>query len=165
CEAENATLLHVRPLAYAGRQWDLRVYASDDELPPAFNGNTLLLAFTGVVATALLGAFLLTMTGRTRRIEIAVRQRTAALEAEVGEREIAEAALRDSEQRFRNILDNVPIGVIYTNVAGDVIQANPRFCELTGYVEDELLTLSLGDCTHPDDVDAEREMLEQLVAG
>jgi PAS domain-containing protein len=50
------------------------------------------------------------VTGRTRRIEIAVLQRTAALEAEVGEREVAEAALRDSEQRFRNILDNVPIG-------------------------------------------------------
>ena len=57
------------------------------------------------------------------------------------EREVAEAALRDSEQRFRNILDNVPIGVIYTNLAGDVIQANPRFCELTGYSENELLTL------------------------
>src|SRR6185295_19979949 len=79
--------------------------------------------------------------------------------------EIAEAALRDSEQRFRNILDNVPIGVIYTNVAGDVIQANPRFCELTGYTEDELLTLSVLDCTHPEDVPQESELLEQLVRG
>ena len=48
------------------------------------------------------------------------------------------AALRASEQRFRNILDNVPIGVVYTDLAGRVIQANPRYCELTGYDEREL---------------------------
>jgi PAS domain S-box-containing protein len=165
CETESAAMLHVRPLAFAGRQWDLRVFARAEDLPPAYNGNAWLFSLIGLFATALLGAFLLTVTGRTRRIEIAVRQRTAALEAEVGEREIAEAALRDSEQRFRNILDNVPIGVIYTNVAGDVIQANPRFYELTGYSEDELLSLSLLDFTHPDDVAQEIDMVAQLVRG
>jgi PAS domain S-box-containing protein len=46
-----------------------------------------------------------------------------------------------------------------------VIQANPRFCELTGYTEDELLTLSLLDCTHPEDVPQESGLLEQLVRG
>ncbi|MGH8796783.1 MAG: CHASE domain-containing protein, partial [Caldimonas sp.] len=165
CESENASLLHVRPLAYAGRQWDLRTYARNADMPLAFSPNAWLFSLIGLCATALLGAFLLTMTGRTRRIEIAVRQRTAALEAEVGEREIAEAALRDSEQRFRNILDNVPIGVIYTNLAGGVIQANPRFCELSGYSEDELLSLGKLDWTHPDDVEQELEMHEQLVRG
>ncbi|HEX7442184.1 MAG TPA: CHASE domain-containing protein, partial [Caldimonas sp.] len=165
CETESAAMLHVRPLAFAGRQWDLRVFAHAEDLPAAYDGNARLFSLIGLFATALLGAFLLTVTGRTRRIEIAVRQRTAALEAEVDEREIAEAALRDSEQRFRNILDNVPIGVVYTNVAGDVIQANPRFCELTGYSEDELLSLSLLDFTHPDDVAPEIQMVEQLVRG
>ncbi len=165
CEIEEGALLQVRALAYAGRQWDVRVFSRAQDLPPPFNGNAWLFSLISLFATALLGAFLLTVTGRTRRIEIAVRQRTAALEAEVGEREIAEAALRDSEQRFRNILDNVPIGVIYTNLAGDVIQANPRFCELTGYTESELLTLSLTDCTHPEDAAQEIEMAEQLVQG
>jgi len=165
CDHEPAALEHVQALTYAGRDWRLRVYAREADLPSALNVNVLQLGVSGVVATALLGMFLLTMTGRTRRIELAVRQRTSALEAEVNEREIAEAALRDSEQRFRNILDNVPIGVIYTNLAGDVIQANPRFCELTGYSENELLTLNLTDCTHPDDVEAEREMLAHLVEG
>src|SRR5205085_10586221 len=150
---------------FAGGAGALRFSARAEDLPAPFNGSAWLFSLSGVLAGAVIAAFLLIVTGRTQRIEVAVRQRTAALEAEVGEREIAEAALRDSEQRFRNILDNVPIGVIYTNLAGDVIQANPRFCELTGYAEDELLTLSLGDCTHPDDVEAEREMLGQLVAG
>jgi PAS domain S-box-containing protein len=165
CERDRAALEHARALAYAGRDWSLRVYARREDLPSSLSENLLLLTISGLAATVLLGTFLLTMTGRTRRIELAVRQRTAALEAEVSEREIAEAALRDSEQRFRNILDNVPIGVIYTNLAGDVIQANPRFCELTGYREAELLTLGLTDFTHPDDVAAERQMLSELVNG
>ena len=80
-----------------------------------------------------------------------MRERTAELQREVGERARAEAALRESEQRFRNILDHVPIGVIYTDLRGRVIQANPRFCELTGYSEDELAALTPAELTHPDD--------------
>ncbi|HEX6398411.1 MAG TPA: PAS domain S-box protein, partial [Steroidobacteraceae bacterium] len=145
--------------------WDLRVFARADDLPSAYPADVWVFSLIGLFATALLGATLFTMTGRTRRIELAVRQRTSALEAQVGEREIAEAALRDSEQRFRNILDNVPIGVIYTNLAGDVIQANPRFCELVGHSERELLSLRLIECTHPDDVADDVEMAAQLVRG
>ena len=36
----------------------------------------------------------------------------------------------------------MPIGVVYTDLDGRVIQANPRFCELTGYGERELARLS-----------------------
>jgi PAS domain-containing protein len=45
----------------------------------------------------------------------------------VHEREQAEAAMRESEQRFRNIFNNVPIGVCYTDLRGNVKQTNPRF--------------------------------------
>ena len=94
-----------------------------------------------------------------------MRERTAALRAEVGERHVAEMALRASEQRFRNILDNVPIGVVYTDLAGRVIQANPRYCELTGYSESELEALSPAALTHPDDLATDEMLTAQLVAG
>ncbi len=68
----------------------------------------------------------------------------------------AEAALRDSEQRFANILDTVPIGIIYTDLRGNIIQANPRFCELTGYSEAELLDDERAEYTHPDDAAGRR---------
>ena len=113
----------------------------------------------------MLGASLLITTGRTRRIESAVRERTADLRAEVGERHVAEAALRASEQRFRNILDNVPIGVIYSDLSGRVIQANPRFCELTGYSEAELAALPPTELTHPEDAENDAALTAQLVSG
>ena len=165
CDSEAAPRSALRTLAFAGHAWNLRVYAVDPDLAPEADATALGILLLGVAATSLLSAFLLSVTGRARGIAVAVQQRTAALEAEVGEREVAEAALRDSEERFRNILDNVPIGVIYANLDGDVIQANPRFCELSGYPEDELLCLSLFDCMHPEDVADEVAMLAQLVRG
>ncbi len=165
CETAAPGLLHVRSLAYAGRQWDVRAYARRDAVPEARNTNAWLFSLVGLPGAAMLAALLLTVTGRARRIEAAVRERTAALEAEVQRRESAQAALRDSEQRFRNILNTVPIGVIYTDLRGNVKQANPRFCELTGYAEDELQALTAAQYTHPDDIAEDARLSARLVQG
>lgn len=166
CEQRTATSLQLtRALPYAGRDWEVRIATVPGLEPRVHNNDVWLFALVGLLSTAMLGAFMLTVTGRTRRIESAVRERTAALQAEVREREVAEAALRESEQRFRNILDNVPIGVLYTDLRGHVKQANPRFCELTGYSVDELVQLRLTDYTHSDDVAQDMELMSQLVRG
>ncbi|MEP7100473.1 MAG: CHASE domain-containing protein, partial [Burkholderiales bacterium] len=165
CEARETRLRLVREMPYAGRQWEVRVMPAPGMLLKVHSADVWLFALVGLLSTAMLGGFLLTVTGRTRRIETAVRERTAALQAEVREREVAEAALRESEQRFRNILNNVPIGVIYTDLRGNVKQANPRFCELTGYSADELLRMSLADYTHPEDMLQDVELMAQLVRG
>jgi len=165
CETRQAPLQLARALPYAGRRWEVRVTPAPGMQPNVHSADVWLFALVGLGSTAMLGGFLLTVTGRTRRIETAVRERTAALQAEVREREVAEAALRESEQRFRNILNNVPIGVVYTDLRGNVMQTNPRFCELTGYSADELLGLSAADYTHPQDVAHDVELATQLVRG
>ncbi len=165
CDIERAALGNERSLDFAGRQWDLRVGAEADDVPDAANRSAWTIAVVGLLSAAMLGASLLITTGRTRRIESAVRERTAALRAEVAERHVAETALRASEQRFRNILDNVPIGVVYTDLDGRIIQANPRFCELTGYSEAELTQLSPAALTHPEDFANDELLTIQLVHG
>ncbi len=166
CEGEaSGPFARDHSLLFAGRQWDLHVSADPDEIPNGARRNAWILSTVGLLSAAMLGVSLLITTGRTRRIESAVRERTAALRAEVGERHVAEMALRASEQRFRNILDNVPIGVVYTDLAGRVIQANPRYCELTGYSESELEALSPAALAHPDDLAADEMLTAQLVAG
>ncbi|MEQ1682369.1 MAG: CHASE domain-containing protein [Burkholderiaceae bacterium] len=165
CEAATPAKLDVQRLQYAGRDWELRVYADPGSLPDAHGGDVWLFALVGLLSTAMLAGFLLTLTGRARRVETAVRERTAALLAEMREREGAEAALRESEQRFRNILNNVPIGVVYTDLNGQIIQANPRFCELTGYKEHELLVLRPPDYTLAEDVAQDAGLTAQLVRG
>jgi PAS domain S-box-containing protein len=162
----DGTLQLTHALAYGGRQWEVHVSAVRTALPTTAGGaDVWLFALVGLLSTATLGGFLLTMTGRTHRIESAVLERTAALRSEVHERGVAEAALRESEQRFRNILNHVPIGVVYTDLRGMVKQANPKFCELTGYSEQELLTMGLSDFTHPEDMQRDAELMGQLVRG
>jgi len=165
CQAAPVGYTHQRPLAFAGRAWAVRVAATQAELPGAHQSNAWLFSVVGLLATAVLGALLLTVTGRARRIEIAVNERTAALQQEVREREQAEAAMRESEQRFRNIFNNVPLGLVYTDLDGEVKQTNPHFCQLVGYGAEALLGMNARDLTHPEDVGREREAIRQLVAG
>ena len=131
------TPLHVVPLALAGRQWDLRVYSTAPLAPSA--GSIWPFALVGLLGAALLGALLLIVTGRARRIETAVQQRTAELEqrgtqlqAEVAERQRATAALRESQQRLRNILDHAPIGVAYTDTGGRIRESVTSRCYRPG---------------------------------
>jgi PAS domain S-box-containing protein len=165
CTAHPKDFLDVRPIDYAGRRWELRVLAHPDAMPGAANADVRLFALVGLLSAAALGAFLLSVTGRTRRIESAVRERTAALESEMRERGVAEMALRESEQRFRSIIDNVPIGMLYSDLNGNLIQTNPSLCELIGYTEDELMKLGPADYTHPDDVAEDAALNERLVRG
>jgi PAS domain S-box-containing protein len=166
CEKRPATgVSHSRELEFAGRRWEMRAQARLEEVPEGRGANAWLVSLVGLLGAAMLGALLLVVTGRARRIEAAVRERTAALVDEVQERERAQAALRDSEQRFRNILNTVPIGIIYTDLRGHVKQANPRFCELTGYSDEELQSMTAAQYTHPDDVAEDVELSRRLIGG
>ena len=86
----------------------------------------------GLLSTALLGALLLAITGHAHRVEGAVALRTLALEREVQERRRAERALRESEQRWRGTVDQIPIGVVYVDLQGRICETNPRLCDMLG---------------------------------
>ena len=166
CETASGPLDLQQPLAFAGRDWKIVVGAAAlGGGGSRHNGEVWLFSLVALIATAMLGGFLLTTTARTRRIELGVRERTAALQAEVQDRQAAENALRESEQRFRNILANVPIGVVYTDLNGSILQANLRFCELAGRSETELLGVNVVGLTHPDDIAQELELGQRLVRG
>jgi PAS domain S-box-containing protein len=69
----------------------------------------------------------------------------------------ADTALFESEYRFRRIFEGSPFGMTLSE--GDdrrILQANPAFCQMLGYVPDELIGRSLIELTHPDELAAER---------
>ncbi len=109
-----------------------------------------LLALPAVIAAAMLSALLLALSGRLRRIEDRVRERTAALQAEIDERRQAEARLAVSEQRFRAIFDSVNIGVTVVDPAGCITDVNPAFCQMMGCKPADLLHKPLADFRLPD---------------
>ncbi|HKB99781.1 MAG TPA: PAS domain S-box protein [Terriglobales bacterium] len=75
----------------------------------------------------------------------------------------AEKALRESEMRFRTVYERSPVGIcLVDSHTGRFLQANPKFCEIAGRSEGELLRIDVGSITHPDDVDHGSEYLKQL---
>jgi PAS domain S-box-containing protein len=57
---------------------------------------------------------------------------------DVSHRRKAEEALRQSEQRLRRMYESGMLGVIYWNTDGNILDANNKFLEMTGYTREEL---------------------------
>ena len=143
-----------RPLDLGGRPLELRVSAPRAAVPGQQREAAWLLSLTGLTASAMLGALLLTVTGYSRRTEVAVQAGTASLRREMQDREQAEAALRESEARLRNILDHVPLGVMFLDPQGRIIDSNPARRELLGRSARRLRRMSVLELVRP--ADAER---------
>lgn len=77
----------------------------------------------------------------------------------------AETALRESEERARLSFQHAPIGEALVELDGRWREVNPALTKLTGYTESELLGMTFQDITHPEDLDADLQQLEQLLAG
>lgn len=69
----------IRPIDFATRTWQVRLRASPDYFGERQSWAGWLSIVIGVLATAILGAFLLITTGNTRRIQHLVDMRTAEL--------------------------------------------------------------------------------------
>ena len=110
------------------------------------------------------GGFVSTLTDITERkraeeefrkahdeLEFRVQERTEHLEHEIGERQFAEAALRESEERFRAGFEHAAAGITTVDRDRRFLSVNPAFCEMLGYTEEELVAIERTDLTHPDD--------------
>ena len=84
---------------------------------------------------------------------------------DVTERKIAEDALRSSEERFKKVFDQGPIGMAILSLDYRWVAVNDKLCEITGYTSDELMKLTFVDITHPEDVQKDVAQTEALVSG
>ncbi len=72
------------------------------------------------------------------------------METEIRNRTIAETALRESEERFRTVLENLPCGVSVHDLDGNHLMVNEEACRERGYTREELSRLTVMETSGPE---------------
>ena len=90
---------------------------------------------------------------------------TTVMIKDVTERKVIEEELRRSEERFRTVFSEAPIGIVLLDVHGRHLHTNQAFREMLRYAEDSLEGKELEDVVHPSDLDEERRHLQEMSDG
>lgn len=75
------------------------------------------------------------------------------------------AALEASEQGFRQIFEDAPIGMAVVGLDESFNQVNATLCQMVGYSEKELTQCTTMDITHEDDIPQGKQNAEELLTG
>ncbi len=79
------------------------------------------------------------------------------------ERRTMEAALKESEEKFRCYVERAPLGVFIADRAGRYVEVNPAAARMLGYTETELLALSIPDVLAPESLEVGRRHFAAVV--
>ncbi len=77
---------------------------------------------------------------------------------DITDRKLAQEALRESELRFRQLADEIPVGIFQTAPSGEMRFVNPTWLKITGLSQAEAFSPDAGNVIHPED----RERVTQL---
>ena len=93
------------------------------------------------------------------KVDFAGRPAYLVLANDVTEQKQAEVAVRESEERYRELFENAN-DIIYTHdLAGKFTSLNKSGERVTGYTLDEALRMNIADVLAPDSIDIARQML------
>ena len=99
---------------------------------------------------------------RTRQLD----ESNALLLMKIAEQQGAEEALRKSEEGFRTMFEQAPLGIaLVDSLTGHFYQVNPRFAEIAGRTMEEMKDLDWMSITHPDDIQEDIDNMTLLNAG
>ena len=103
-----------------------------------------------IVWVELQATLIVTADGNPSHVVTQGRDITAEAAA-IAAREQAEAELRASEQRFRTLSMQAPIGIVESDRAGQATWMNDRWCELTGLTPEQAAGDGWAAALHPHD--------------
>jgi PAS domain S-box-containing protein len=101
----------------------------------------------------------------SRMVDIEGSKYYQSIGRDITERKRVENTLRESEIRFRKIFEESPFSMLMTGKDFGILRANASFCNLIGYEEDELKSLTIRSFTHPDHISNDEISLLKLIAG
>ena len=141
-----------------GTPWRLVVAVPEARLYAPLSTVGSWLAWGGLAIFVIASLLVALLVGR-------VLKGRAALVADVAQRRAVERELRDAHTRFQRAFDEAPIGLALVDLDGAWRQVNRALCTMLRCSEEELLTLTREQLTHPDDLAADLEQVRCLVSG
>jgi PAS domain S-box-containing protein len=75
------------------------------------------------------------------------------------------AELTESEDRFRATFEQAAVGIAHVSPDGNFLRLNQKFCDIVGYSQKELLALTFQNITHPDDLETDTGLVQELLDG
>ena len=84
---------------------------------------------------------------------------------DISKRKKLEAELRQSEAKFKGAFENSPVGMALINVEGKYIEVNDRLCEIFGYSNQELKSLTFQEITYEEDLEIDLGYKQDLDLG
>lgn len=82
--------------------------------------------------------------------------------SDITKRKVAEAALRASEEKLRNLFELSSVGIALTDMDGRYVEFNDAFLRIVGYEAEELRNLDYWVLTPDDYLEAEQSALDQM---
>lgn len=99
-----------------------------------------------------------------RHVTTLIRQREVTEDLREANARLARATelVTESEARFRSAFESTAVGMAILALDGRYLRVNPALCEMLGYSEREMETMSVLDVTHPDEAEQARQFLREL---
>ena len=135
-------------------------------------GGTLIALATAFLILTKFQSIIQEFTYKSDKIEKQIDNRTEELlkfnremKEEIRERKRIEAALAESEARFRTIIKESALGIALLDVDGSLLEWNPAFQTILGYSPEELESANLSLFTHPEDTPFAMKSFKDLLKG
>jgi PAS domain S-box-containing protein len=94
------------------------------------------------------------------------REYIIAISRDLTERKQAESRLQASQERYRAVHDGSPVGICWIETAtGRLLGVNPKYCEIVGRTEPDLIGRTFQSITHCDDLPENLAKLRRLREG
>jgi PAS domain S-box-containing protein len=145
----------------AGRTWSL-AFVTRPEFDAASGMNLVPFTFGGGILVSLL---LFGLTLAQTRARTAAERAASELEQSLAERKQIDEALRESEERYRELFENANDIVFTLDLEGNLTSMNKAGEQVSGYSREEFLGRSITDILTPESVSVMWGMRDRKIAG
>ena len=78
-----------------------------------------------------------------KKLHDVFKDKISELNFEINQRKKAEVLLQKSEEQFRLVFQNAPIGIVIISIEGKITSVNKSFCDTIGFERDEIIGIPI----------------------